>query len=209
MGQENNILPGTSSNFIIDLNSFAEEEVLVKLLNLSSEQLQKAIKKGQVFKNVGARTYAEHLQQYIRWLTDKQDIELFHEKLAIERAISTERSKKITKLQDEMLSPLAIANQQADLQLKKLKIESLALQNAEKRANTVLYNKLLEVTKPFAGFLLNSLNTLAQDFPQTREKVDETLDILYMLGANLIGKAQEGEEHYIRLLMDGENSDVV
>jgi len=209
MGQEINNLPATTASFIVDFSALANEETLAKLLNITTNELHFAEKKGQVLKPIATHTYAEHLRHFIKWLEHKRDIDLFHAKLAAERNESTERAKKITKLQDEMLSPLAIANQQADLQLKKLKIEELALRNAEKRRDTVLHSKLLEVVRPFAGFLLNSLNTLAQDFPQTRTKVEETIDILYLLGSNLIGKAKEGEEHYIRILMDGENSDVV
>lgn len=202
-------------NSIVNLDAPVVPVILAEILGITPQLLYKEAAAGRLPTKLAEHSYRECIQRYVQYLKQMQEVELTKERNAHELKMKKAAKGGVrTRLQsnvhtaneldiaDESLHPLLQRKIIQEIKSRRVTEVQTWLRVANERREVLVVSHLQQLLEPFILVIKNVLVTLAIDFPDTRDRIDQALDNLYKLGCKVMEETGEDEEAFLQHMLD-------
>lgn len=222
------------SQSIINVDDIVSPAILAGLVNRNVSYLYQLVQSGRLpvltqstyrevihayiddlTKGVEAKLEKAKLEQeakLVKLEADKQ-IKLEKARLAEETAakLAQAREDKKTKSRlsfesdgDDSIHPLMAAKLKQNIKTERAREEQIIQKNAIERREYIDASELLELTEDFIMAISNNLDYIANTWPETQKKIDESKEELQQLGITMLAEADLDSKSYVQAMLDRE-----
>lgn len=213
------------NSLIVDLHAKVSPAKLAAILGVNVSLVYQEAQKGRLPTEVTESTYLECLHMYLSHFKKKQDVlvererlasELKEKKLAEDRRLKEEklrlkeeedkrtRLSKEDKYGEDGMPPLLAAKYKQDIRLNIAKEAQLWLKIAIERQEYVSVKELLDICEPFIATIKIALNSIAEDIPESKKRINQGLEALYNLGLTMIDKTNLDKDSFVKAMLEKE-----
>lgn len=207
----------TSLTSIIDIDSNVSPAILAGILGINVSLLYQESQKGRLPPVLIESTYRECIQMYVTHFKKNNEVKLEKEK--------NERELKERKLQLDIefkerqlaskkkgfsgdigegdpLHPLVAAKLKQDIRLGIAREAQLWLKVAVERQDYISVKELYVLVEPFLQSIKAILVSLANDYPDAQEAIDESMENLYNLGMKLLEQSGMDKDEFVNRMLE-------
>jgi hypothetical protein len=194
------------SSRLIDPDSNLSPAVFAGLLGINVSYVYQEAQKGRLppKEELTKTTYRQALQMYLRWFKENQDLKILQAQQKHEAVMAKRQTYASEDGVNEGMPPLQAAKLKSDIRLNLAKEAALHQKNIIERGDYINSNELLGLCSPFLTAIKDMLLAIAIDFPETKDKIDQSMENLYNLGQQLIEKADADKKEYVQIMLDTE-----
>lgn len=209
----------SSLSSIIDIDGKVSPTILAEIFGVNVQVLYADAQKGRLPSVLVESTYRECIQMYVKHFKKNVDLKMEQEKN--ERELKEKKLQLDIELKEKQLSakkkgyagdlgdadplhPLVAAKMKQDIRLGIAREVQLYQKLTIERKEYLEVKELYGLAEPLMQMIKTVLIDIADNFPETQEKIDECMDTLYTLGTKMIEHATEDGKEYLDKVLESD-----